>query len=196
MPISAELSSLTLGGYIKSWDSSGDAAYLHYTIDDDINGFIALSETWVSGGDRYFQEDPGDAVDLSGLTPGSHTLAVWFEVKDTDPDPELSVWDSRGGANYNATFTIADDTALPVEVTDFSARCLQHAVELTWRTASENGEPGLSHLPRRRAAGRIGRGGDEQRTAQLSMDRCLRYPGRDLPLCAGGCGSAGKRDET
>jgi hypothetical protein len=133
-----ELTSLTIGGEIKSWDASGDIARLHYNIDAGSNSYVQLNTTWTSGGDRYFQKDPGDNINISGLTSGSHTLTIWFEAIDTDPEEDVSVWDSHSGDNYVATFTVP----IANHATSFAAvtgGCYE--IDLSWTDAAGPGLP-------------------------------------------------------
>ena len=62
---------------------------------------------------NYFESRTGNsgtwaplAIDLSGLEDGgTYTISVWFEANGADGN----VYDNNGGANYEATFTVALD---------------------------------------------------------------------------------------
>ncbi|MDZ7821301.1 MAG: T9SS type A sorting domain-containing protein [Candidatus Marinimicrobia bacterium] len=134
------LTELSLGGQVQSADQSGDIAFIRYRIDEGTAGSIelpfssqALNDTW--------QLSPGSAVDISGLASGSHSLTVWFEVIDTDEDPQQSVFDDNyGSVGYTARlFGGRGRLSLPVTLSSVTGTYRDGAVDLHWETASETG---------------------------------------------------------
>ena len=90
------LTTLTLGGELQVYPSSNTAGYLYYKIDSGSEKSISLPKTGTDGNNS--KHSGSGTVDLSGLAPGSHTIAVWFK--------HGSDYDSNNSANYKATFTI------------------------------------------------------------------------------------------
>ena len=133
----ANLSTLTvlnLGGELQSWDGSGDVARLHYMIDSNSPQYVNLPLVGEPWNDIWLEA--GVELDLSGLSEGAHTLAVWFEVIDNEGGPS-SVWDSNNSSNYIATFSIPEG-ALPISLASFTAAALNGVVSVTWVTESES----------------------------------------------------------
>ena len=99
-----ELTNLTLGGEVQSWDNSGDEAKIGYKFDADdgtigyVSGLNLISTTagQYNNNDQW-QINPGPSIDISGLTSGAHTIEVWFQV--TDNDASTSQYDNNGGSN-------------------------------------------------------------------------------------------------
>ena len=90
------LTTLTLGGELQVYPSNNTAGYLYYKIDSGSEKSISLPNTGNYGNNS--KHSGSGTVDLSGLAPGSHTIAVWFK--------HGSDYDSNNSANYKATFTI------------------------------------------------------------------------------------------
>lgn len=134
-----ELTSLSLGGELQSWDEdqdkTGQSARLHYNIDGGTNAFVNLP--WLKKeGNNEFWQNMGAVINISGLSSGEHTLTIWFEAIDTQAEPDVSQWDSRDGANYVATFTTPDGQ-VPITLASFAAEAGQGVVTVTWVTESE-----------------------------------------------------------
>ena len=99
------LNALKLGGELQVWPSSTTAGSLCYKIDDGAEVAISLPKT---GNDGQNSKHSGSAtVDLSSLSAGNHTIAVWFK--------HGSDLDNNNGNNFVATFTIAAAAPEPVE---------------------------------------------------------------------------------
>ena len=136
-----ELTSLTLGGEIQSWDTSGDEAKLGYKFDSDDGtiGYISLTHiSSTAGNDNHndqWQLNPGPSIDISGLSSGAHTIAVWFQV--TDNDASTDIYDNNGGGDYIATFTTPEGNPLAISLASFVATVNKGKVELAWTTATE-----------------------------------------------------------
>lgn len=94
------LTTLNLGGELQVWPSSTTAGTLCYKIDDGTENSISLPKTGTEGNNS---KHSGSAdVDLTSLSAGTHTIAVWFKHNSDKDD--------NGGKNFVATFTI---TAAP-----------------------------------------------------------------------------------
>lgn len=97
------LTAFKLGGELQVYPKSSKAASLCYKIDGGAEVAISLPKTGEEGNNS---KHSGEAdVDLSTLPAGNHTIAVWFK--------HGSDYDSNGGSNYVATFTIAAATPEP-----------------------------------------------------------------------------------
>ena len=102
-------SSFTISGQLQvhasgneNWSSSsGD--FFHYSIDGGTAVDINISKYSYENNNMFFQ--PGGSsctkttVDISALSAGQHTIAVWFGGIDGQ-------WDSNNNANYVANFTV------------------------------------------------------------------------------------------
>lgn len=103
------ITTLSLGGQSQAW-ADGNANWndgnltmtMGYKIDGGADQSLSLNwfefadnnNKFQSGGSSWAAQD----IDISGLTPGNHTIAVWFTRDDK--------WDSNNSANYVANFTI------------------------------------------------------------------------------------------
>lgn len=107
-----EIYSLSIGAQIQvaangeDW-KSGILA-MNYTIDNNESAWTehTLSyESWGHGPYKNMRYQSGGnvftptTIDISGLSAGKHTISIYFGPLDGN-------WDSNGGANYEATFTI------------------------------------------------------------------------------------------
>lgn len=93
------LTTLVLGGELQVYPKSSSAASLCYKIDDGNEGTISLPKTGEEGNNSK-HSGSGD-VDLSALSEGEHTIAVWFKHN--------SDYDSNDSKNFVASFTIANE---------------------------------------------------------------------------------------
>lgn len=93
------LTTLVLGGELQVYPKSSSAASLCYKIDDGNEGTISLPKTGEEGNNSK-HSGSGD-VDLSALSEGEHTIAVWFKHN--------SDYDSNDSQNFVASFTIANE---------------------------------------------------------------------------------------
>ena len=108
------ITTLSLGGQSQAW-AEGNANWndgnltmtMGYKIDGGADESLSLNwfefadnnNKFQSGGSSWAAQD----IDISGLTPGNHTIAVWFTRDDK--------WDSNNSANYVANFTIPTPAA-------------------------------------------------------------------------------------
>ncbi|MBO0932711.1 T9SS type A sorting domain-containing protein [Fibrella aquatilis] len=130
------------GGQLKSFKSSADVtaanmAYRVYKVGSTPGAFITLGfdfgQDYGSGNQRW--EKNNYNINLaSGLPSATYTLEVYFFINSTVGDR----YDSNGGANYTATFTVTSAT-LPVTLSSFNAKANNHMASLDWATASESG---------------------------------------------------------
>ena len=90
------LTTLKLGGELQVYPSSNTAASLCYKIDSGSEKSISLPKTGNDGNNS--KHSGSGTVDLSTLSGGQHTIAVWFK--------HGSDYDSNNSANYKATFII------------------------------------------------------------------------------------------
>ena len=97
------LTAFKLGGELQVYPKSSTAASLCYKIDGGAEVAISLPKTGEEGNNS---KHSGEAdVDLSTLSAGNHTIAVWFKHNSDKDD--------NGGKNFTATFTIAATTPDP-----------------------------------------------------------------------------------
>ncbi len=113
-------STLFLGGELQVWpDQMGTTAQLGYKVKQDgaevVPGeHIGLAYLEALGANGKWQTRSGDAfapVDIvaaNALPNGTYTLECWFKATVGEA---AAVYDSNGGANFVATFTV--DNALP-----------------------------------------------------------------------------------
>ena len=67
------------------------------------------------GGDqRWGADDYGGLTSnvLNGLGAGSYTLSVWSRITTNGTDAPTEIFNNRGGANYNATFTVVPEPSV------------------------------------------------------------------------------------
>ncbi len=102
------LTTLELGGEFQVWPSSNTAGTLCYKIDNGTENSISLPKTGTEGSNS--KHSGSAVVDLTSLSAGNHTIAVWF-THDSDKD-------DNGGSNFVATFTIAAAGEEPEPVAD------------------------------------------------------------------------------
>lgn len=108
------VTSLTIGGQIQVHDSgnehwsNGSTCPMQYKIDgdnSDTEGWIELTlyKYGDNGNNMMYQSGGSDfttiSIELSGLTPGVHTLRIFFGPLDNN-------YDSNYSNNYVATFTV------------------------------------------------------------------------------------------
>ena len=90
-------SSFILGGELQVWPSMNTAATLYYRIDSGTFTAIPLPNNGAVGNNsKHYGES---TISLSGLTNGSHSIAVYFQAGSA------SVYDNNSGANFVASFT-------------------------------------------------------------------------------------------
>ncbi len=102
---------LPLGGQSQTWENGNvnwgsGTVTMNYRISnsesDLITSSINLTYYQYANNNNYFQSGGNNfsltSVNISELEDGEYNLSVWFNCGDT--------YDSRNGANYNATFTV------------------------------------------------------------------------------------------
>lgn len=129
------------GGEIRTFRNNGDSttsAHMFYrlypqniTPGDFIQIDLPLVSTSQDGSQRWSRTDAGINI-ANGLGPGTYTLEVYWRIDGTF----LFSFDSNGGNNYKATYTVTRST-LPVSLIDFSVKTVQKQVFANWSTASE-----------------------------------------------------------
>jgi hypothetical protein len=110
---------LWLGGQTGFWSDSQGVEYItmHYSIGGDASAsgtisyvfqsYSAPDDQWgtnVSGAN--LSDSSLDLISTHSLADGDYTLAVWVEGKANNLS---SIYDSNGGANYNATFSVVPE---------------------------------------------------------------------------------------
>ncbi len=95
---------ILLGGQAKCYPNTRTDAILWYKIDDGESKQILLpyKELTPNGNNTGFdsQHYGEQAIDISSLAEGNHTLAVWFQ-----PAEGVEKYDNNSGANFIATFS-------------------------------------------------------------------------------------------
>lgn len=150
--------SLRLGGQIKTWknnstDIIGVDIFYRYYIGTPAGSFTQLNYAF-----QFNFANPGDqqwGTDINGSNPtdlsinilpaspsaGTYTLEVYVRVATNGVNEDPFLFDSRGGLNYQATFTV--EAPLNVSILQFSATEQSSAVHL--RAAIDYDKP-LMHL--------------------------------------------------
>lgn len=107
-------SQLYLAGQQKSFKNNGTDVTAH-TLFWSLDGGTtsnALSygfQADLGGGDQRWGSDHVGGLTsniLSGLTPGNYTLSVWSTISTNGTDAPTTIFNNRGGLNYNASFTV------------------------------------------------------------------------------------------
>lgn len=94
------------------------------------------------GNDQKWQK-PGNTgsglnVDLTSYSPGTYTIEVYYQIPGSISSTSGcsdSKWDSNGGSNYTASFTIT--APLPVTLSSFIGKSVKEGVQLWWDAQSE-----------------------------------------------------------
>lgn len=121
----ADLGTFTVGetlyltGEQKSFKNNGSDVTGHtlYWSLDGGSSFLGLNynfEADLGGGDqRWGRANDGGltANILDGLTAGNYTLSVWSSISTNGVDADAEIFNSNGGSNYNATFTVVPEPA-------------------------------------------------------------------------------------
>lgn len=108
--------SLSIGGQIQLWEYYEGRPNVEWGDDSKVTMFVSIDGAQAEAIDLYKASFDGSnnhfesggatwtpvAVDI---TPGEHTLAVWFGQTD------VNVWDSNNSKNYNATFSSIPEPA-------------------------------------------------------------------------------------
>jgi len=114
---------LLSGGQLLTWKNGGGdvtGAFISYNVHEassSAGAFNEISLGWSSNsplsdaagnsfsgsGDQKWSQNSGTPDLLSGLAPGDYDLEVYFKATSNEGDR----YDSRGGANYVASFAIA-----------------------------------------------------------------------------------------
>ena len=138
------------GGEAKTYKNTGSnitAVYMDYCVYPSSGscsgGFTSVQLPWDSDLDscgdgacdqKWDKTDAGINI-LQGLTPGDYTLAVYFHADTNNVDCPNPFYDNRGGANYTASFTLNNPTA--IVLSSFGATPQSEGIRITWETAME-----------------------------------------------------------
>lgn len=76
-----------------------------------------------------------DILNGASLTTGTYTLEVFMRVSTNGVDAAAEIFDSNGGSNYSATFTITN--AMPVDFASILVKTTRTGNELAFSTATE-----------------------------------------------------------
>jgi hypothetical protein len=107
-------SQLFLAGQQKSFKNNSTDVTGH-TLFWSLNGGLTSQslgygfQADLGGGDQRWGTDHTGGLTsniLSGLTPGNYTLSVWTSISTNGTNADSTIFNNRGGANYNATFTV------------------------------------------------------------------------------------------
>ena len=108
------VSSLKIGGEAQNWDRPyGVTAWFNYQIDDGAWQSVEMSWIRQEGNNDLWQTLTGTEIIDGSLLPGNHTISVYFSAKFGG----TTVYDSNGGSNYTASFTVASPTTITLNVT-------------------------------------------------------------------------------
>lgn len=93
----------TIGAELYCWPSTPSATTtLNYSIDSGTSVAIPISYFKEAGSNSEFQSVSGGTVNISSLSNGSHSIAVWFKVN--------TIYDNNANANFTASFTKSTNT--------------------------------------------------------------------------------------
>lgn len=131
---------------VNTWNDNGSdvsSARLYYRVfrqGTSAPGFtlVTLPQNGGAGNNKFWNVNTPDIDLLSGLSgPANSTFVVeiYWEASTNGVNVASTIYNSNGGANYIATFTLA--TALDVELISFTAASKVQNVELAWSTSSE-----------------------------------------------------------
>lgn len=107
-------SELYLVGQQKSFKNNGTDVTGH-TLFWSLDGGTSSSslgyafQADLGGGDQRWGTDANGNMTaniLNGLTPGSYTLSVWSTITTNGTNSDVTIYNNKGGVNYNATFTV------------------------------------------------------------------------------------------
>ncbi|MEM9885816.1 MAG: T9SS type A sorting domain-containing protein [Bacteroidota bacterium] len=146
--------SLILGGQSKTFKNNGTDVfgvsifYRIYPAGAPSGAFVEIPYSFQTnigvGGDQQWGTDVNGANTTDGgveiltgtnLVAGNYNLEVFVKVTTNGVNAPMEIFDSNGGANYVANFTVT--TTLPVELLDFNAKSTGKKIVLDWRTAAE-----------------------------------------------------------
>ena len=162
---------LLLGGQLKSFKNNGtdvEGASIFYVIYESGNRPMSPTFTEISyafqwnegdtgapaglnnSGDQQWGTEVGganttdlavDIFDGVSLPAGNYVLEVYARITTNGMDAPAEIFDSNGGSNYKANFTL--DTPLPVTLTQFTATPKGSTTHLQWSTATELNNDGF-----------------------------------------------------
>ncbi|MBO0950314.1 T9SS type A sorting domain-containing protein [Fibrella forsythiae] len=132
------------GGQIKTYKNNGGdvtGARLYYRVypaGSPAGTFTLVNLPFgsnLNGSGDQLWENTGANINLaSGLPAGNYTIEVYWQITTNLGDR----YDSNGGANFTATFTVTS-TTLPVNLVSFNAKASNLMASLDWSTVGETG---------------------------------------------------------
>lgn len=143
---------------VNTWNDGGSdvtSARLFYRIyrqGTGAPGFtqVTLPQNGGAGNNKYWNVNTPEIDLLSGVSGplgAVFVVELYWEASTNGVNVASTIYNSNGGANYIATFTLA--TALDVELMSFTAASKVQNVELAWATSSERNN---SHFEIERSA--------------------------------------------
>ncbi|MDR0680710.1 MAG: hypothetical protein LBG15_02490, partial [Dysgonamonadaceae bacterium] len=91
----------TLGGEVQVYDGYNVDAKMGYKIEKGAECVLTLPYIGTDGNNSKYQST-GENVSIAGLAAGSYNISVWFYQTSGSE----AIYDSNGGHNYVATFTV------------------------------------------------------------------------------------------
>ena len=106
------VTTLKIGGEAQTYPivNNGVVVTLEYMIDG--TSFKTLPMSWFKNenSNGWWHSTTTDVIAGLNLTPGTHTIDIWFHVTGPNNANAYDNNSNNGGKNYVATFTIADTT--------------------------------------------------------------------------------------
>ena len=96
-----------IGGELQVWEAQETDAYMYFSIDGKDPVEVALPKT-ANVGNNSLHTAKG-LIDISSLSPGQHSIAVWFKHTET--------YDNNNSNNFVATFIVAGTDVYDVVIT-------------------------------------------------------------------------------
>lgn len=91
--------SILAGGEAQVYPKTAQGVSMGYMIDGGTPNYITLPKTdEIGNNSKHYAEE---SVDISELSVGEHTIAVWFKAERD----ETTIWDSNNSNNFVANFT-------------------------------------------------------------------------------------------
>ncbi len=116
-----------IGGELQVWEAQETDAYMYFSIDGKDPVEVALPKT-ANVGNNSLHTAKG-LIDISSLSPGQHSIAVWFKHTET--------YDNNNSNNFVATFIVAGTDVYDVMLTTRSVLFIDEEIEFS-AAASDN----------------------------------------------------------